>query len=92
MWSIGWGHGHDDLLHVSYTHRDKDILIDSGRYSYEVSKGRLDYKAPYAHNTIVVDDQNFNHHTDAWNSEKSLHQSIKNCCLIQVFTSLKEDI
>ena len=67
---LGGGHGHDDLLHVSYTHRDKDILIDSGRYSYEVSKGRLDYKAPYAHNTIVVDDQNFNHHTDAWNSEK----------------------
>ncbi|MGL9756828.1 alginate lyase family protein [Enterococcus sp. DIV0197] len=67
---LGGGHGHDDLLHIDLAYQGKDILIDSGRYSYELSKHRLVFKEATAHNTIVVDKENFNQHTDAWDSVK----------------------
>lgn len=67
---LGGGHGHDDLLHFSLSHEGKDILIDSGRYSYVVSKNRLAFKAASAHNTTIVDHQNFHQHQDAWDSTK----------------------
>ncbi|KAF1299460.1 hypothetical protein BAU15_02110 [Enterococcus sp. JM4C] len=67
---LGGGHGHDDLLHFDWFYKGKDILVDSGRYSYEINKERLTFKAASAHNTIVVDQQNFQQHSDSWNSLK----------------------
>ncbi|MGM0125883.1 hypothetical protein IGI37_003284 [Enterococcus sp. AZ194] len=67
---LGGGHGHDDLLHFEYAYEGKELVVDSGRYSYEVSKKRLAFKAAKAHNTIVVDNQNFHQHTDALGSQR----------------------
>lgn len=67
---LGGGHGHDDWLHLELSYQNQDILVDSGRYSYEVAKDRLVYKAPRAHNTFIVDLQNFNQHNEAWDAVK----------------------
>lgn len=66
---LGGGHGHDDLLHFELHSQNEAILVDSGRYSYETQKhNRLLFKEAFAHNTITIEQKNFNEHTDAWNS------------------------
>lgn len=67
---LGGGHGHDDQLHFEIFSNGQDVLIDSGRYSYDVTKDRLLYKSAYAHNTVTIDHQSFNQHSDAWGSNK----------------------
>lgn len=68
---LGGGHGHDDLLHLELQVNNTPVLVDSGRYSYDVENHhRLKYKQASAHNTVTIDQQNFNRHTDAWNSLK----------------------
>lgn len=67
---LGGGHGHDDLLHVALEFDNESILVDSGRYSYEVTHNRLLFKEAKAHNTITINRQNFNQHEDAWGTSK----------------------
>ncbi len=68
---LGGGHGHDDLMHLEWFVNSKNFLVDSGRYTYfEEENSRLYFKRPHAHNTIVVDDESYNEHTDSWGSQK----------------------
>lgn len=68
---LGGGHGHDDLLHFEWMIDGKKVLVDSGRYSYEVVQhGRLAFKEAAAHNTILINKMNFNAHEDAWDTTK----------------------
>ncbi len=62
----GGGHGHADDLHVDLVFGGRDVLVDAGRYTYAVERGRLDFKNPDAHNTIIVDDQFFTICEGAW--------------------------
>lgn len=72
---LGHGHGHDDLLHLSVFADGEDILVDSGRYSYEETyHHRLAFKSPAYHNTTVVDGKFINEHKNCWDAQKVAHQ------------------
>lgn len=71
---LGHGHGHDDLLHVSLFANGEDILIDSGRFSYEEEyHQRLKFKSQAYHNTPMVDGIEINKHKNCWDAEKVTH-------------------
>lgn len=63
---MGSGHGHGDQLHVDYYSHGEDILIDSGRYTYVDSDIRRNLKFPSAHNTVVMDKQEFCTYINSW--------------------------
>lgn len=67
---IGSGHGHGDLLHFDLAKGKSDILIDSGRYTYTDTKERFDLKSGKAHNTILLDDEDFIASSDSWTFTK----------------------
>lgn len=68
---LGGGHGHDDFLHLDWMINGKNVLVDSGRYTYhEENMSRLKYKSPLAHNVPVLNHQPYNKHIDSWSSEK----------------------
>ncbi|CAM4267278.1 heparinase II/III family protein [Erysipelothrix aquatica] len=70
---LGGGHGHDDLLHLELMYRFKPVLIDSGRFTYfETNRSRLKFKSSRAHNTVLLDDQDYNEHKDAWDTLKNV--------------------
>ncbi|MDR2900146.1 MAG: heparinase II/III family protein [Treponema sp.] len=68
--SLGSGHGHADLLHIDLFAHGKDILIDSGRFSYVDSAIRHELKSPAAHNTITVDGKDFSVYKNSWDYSK----------------------
>ena len=71
---LGHGHGHDDLLHVALFAHGEDILVDSGRYSYEdAHHHRLAFKSPQYHNTSMVDGIAINEHANCWDAKKVTH-------------------
>lgn len=49
----------DDLSFSLYTH-GKDIFIDSGKFSYDNSDTRKFLVSPHAHNTLLVENKNYN--------------------------------
>ncbi|WP_278278185.1 heparinase II/III domain-containing protein [Blautia argi] len=52
----GGGHGHNDKLHIDVVCQGEDVLVDSGRYSYNFEQeNRIWLKSAHAHNTILVD-------------------------------------
>ncbi|WZU01745.1 heparinase II/III-family protein [Erysipelothrix sp. D19-032] len=70
---LGGGHGHDDLLHLELMYRFKPVLIDSGRFIYfETNRSRLKFKSSRAHNTVLLDDRDYNEHKDAWDTLKNV--------------------
>lgn len=66
---LGTSHGHSDTLHIDLILNGVDVLIDPGRYTYVNKKERFDFKNSPAHNTIVVDDKNFNEWDGSWFSK-----------------------
>ena len=65
--TLGAGHGHADLLHVSLFANGEDVLVDSGRFTYVFAGGaREEFKDPTAHNTCIVDGRNFYDCADSW--------------------------
>lgn len=64
--TLGAGHGHSDKLHMNLVMKGRDILVDSGRYTYVVELGRFQFKDPEAHNTITVDGEKFTVCKDSW--------------------------
>jgi hypothetical protein len=52
---LGTGHRHDDKLHVSLHAYGRDLLVDSGRYSYVGDEWRPFFKGSFAHNVVLVD-------------------------------------
>ncbi|MGL5347106.1 MAG: alginate lyase family protein [Peptostreptococcaceae bacterium] len=65
--TLGSGHGHADLLHMSIFANGEDYLIDPGRYTYiEGNKDREYLKSCKAHNTTMVDDEEFTKLNGSW--------------------------
>ncbi|WP_318764994.1 heparinase II/III domain-containing protein [Lactiplantibacillus carotarum] len=64
--NLGSGHGHAALGHLDLTLAGRDVLVDSGRYTYVDSHERRWLKSVYAHNVVVIDDQPFSMPKDAW--------------------------
>ena len=67
---FGAGHNHDDLLHVSYYARQKDYLIDCGRYTYVESEERKNLKSSFGHNTIILNNQENSKYINSWENGK----------------------
>ncbi|RDY26871.1 hypothetical protein CHL78_011780 [Romboutsia weinsteinii] len=69
--TLGSGHGHADLLHVSIFANKEDYLIDSGRYTYIEGDAKREYlKSCRAHNTTTVDDTDFTIIDGSWGYKK----------------------
>lgn len=64
--ALGSGHGHADLLHVDLSGLGKDILVDSGRYTYVDTVERRALKSGFAHNGIILDSMDSFATTDSW--------------------------
>jgi len=56
----GNSHQHNDKLHISITAFGKDFLVDGGRYYYKADKWRQYFKGSFAHNILIVDQNNQN--------------------------------
>ena len=63
---LGAGHGHADQLHFDVSAYGEDILTDSGRFTYVYGPQRRSFKSPSAHNTVVVDGEDFYVCKDSW--------------------------
>lgn len=63
---LGAGHGHSDQLHFDLTAFGEDILTDSGRFTYVYGPRRREFKDPCAHNTVIVDGEDFYVTRDSW--------------------------
>ncbi len=65
--TLGSGHGHADLLHISVFANGEDYLIDPGRYTYIEGNEEREYlKSCKAHNTTIVDDEEFTKLNGSW--------------------------
>ena len=64
--TLGAGHGHGDQLHVDWFANGEDILVDSGRFTYVPKPERYEFKDCTAHNTTIVDHENFYVCADSW--------------------------
>ena len=65
--TLGSGHGHADLLHISIFANGEDYLIDPGRYTYIEGNEEREYlKSCKAHNTTIVDDEEFTKINGSW--------------------------
>lgn len=65
--SLGSGHGHSDNLHFSIYHKGKEVLIDTGRFTYrEDHELRVKLKSMKAHNSIIIDDNEYCKPSDSW--------------------------
>ncbi len=52
---LGLGHEHYDKLHLSVSAGGRDLLVDSGRYTYRGGPWRAYFVGSSAHNVILVD-------------------------------------
>lgn len=55
---LGTGHVHYDKLHLSVTIGGRNILVDSGRYSYVGGPWREYFTGSASHNVLLIDGQN----------------------------------
>ncbi len=55
----GGGHAHEDKLSFELTVKGKDMLVDTGRYTYVWGKYCRYLKSYRAHNTISIDSRHF---------------------------------
>lgn len=76
--TVGSGHGHADLTHISMYYNGKPFLVDSGRYSYREEEDlRIQLKSAQAHNVCVVDDISMGIPNGSW-SFHSYPNAMKN--------------
>lgn len=55
--TLGSGHGHSDLGHISLYSEGNPFFIDTGRYTYDENDKIREYlKSAYAHNVCIIDD------------------------------------
>ncbi|HEY4424475.1 MAG TPA: alginate lyase family protein [Pyrinomonadaceae bacterium] len=50
------GHGHYDLLNIEVAANGRPLIVDPGRFTYDDSHWRRQFKGTAAHNTVCVDD------------------------------------
>lgn len=74
--NIGTGHGHSDKLHIDLVLGGRDILVDSGRFTYKEEPIRYQLKSAAAHNTMMINETDFSEITGSWSYQK-LATSIK---------------
>lgn len=55
----GGGHAHADKLHFDLMLAGRDVLVDSGRYTYVPGKKRTAFKGGKGHNVSLVDGKSF---------------------------------
>lgn len=72
---LGTSHGHSDTLHVDLILNGTDVLVDPGRYTYVNKAERFELKGTKAHNTVVVDDREFDEWENSWVSRTVSAQS-----------------
>lgn len=64
---LGGGHGHADMLHFELHAFGRDLLVDAGRYNYgDHTPLRRELKQCSAHNTTMVDGEDFTEYIDSW--------------------------
>src|SRR5699024_3348333 len=66
-------HKHADDLSISYIFNEEDILVDSGTYTYQMSNIRKYFMSSRAHNTILIDNANYDFLEDSFNKVSLLH-------------------
>ncbi len=66
---LGGGHGHLEKLHFQLIAGGRDLLIDTGRYTYRDCPERYVLKGAKGHNTIILDDSPFCQMKDVWGVE-----------------------
>lgn len=74
---LGSGHGHISLGHVDLTLTGQNILVDSGRYTYQETKERYALKEATAHNTILLNQTPYGKVVDSW-AYKNIPTSLGN--------------
>ena len=73
----GGGHSHADKLSVMLSLNGRDVLVDSGRYTYKNNKKRRFIKSAIAHNTTILKNNPFLVPIDSWQAVKPA-QSLPN--------------
>lgn len=64
--NIGSGHGHVNLGHFDLIIKGQPVLIDPGRYTYVDGEERHAIKAAAAHNTVMIDGQDYDVPIASW--------------------------
>ncbi len=64
--TLGAGHGHADQTHFSIVNKGKDLIVDSGRYTYVAGEDRYRFKNNFAHNVVTVDGKSLYPEKDSW--------------------------
>ncbi|TLS37221.1 alginate lyase family protein [Pseudalkalibacillus caeni] len=59
-------HGHDDFLHFDLHAFGKDLLLDTGRYTYMENDYRRYFKESFNHNTTSVDGKSISGYQSSW--------------------------
>lgn len=54
---FGTAHQHHDRLHVSAFLKGQNLLVDSGRYTYQPGPWKDFFIGPQSHNTLLLDDR-----------------------------------
>lgn len=67
----GGGHAHSDLLSLVIYKDGEMLMSDSGRYSYiEGHPKRIAYKSVMAHNSLIVDEEEFTVQDGSWGYQR----------------------
>lgn len=64
--NIGSGHGHANLGHFDLVLGGQSVVVDPGRYTYVDSPERRALKDAAAHNTVLLNGENYDPPTDSW--------------------------
>ena len=62
----GGGHAHADKLHFDLMIKGRDVLVDTGRYTYLNNEQRKYIKSPKAHNVCLIDNKQYLQATNPW--------------------------
>ena len=57
------GHTHADSLNIVISLGEKELIMDSGTFTYKIGNDRNHYRSTLAHNTITIDNKNS---SDIW--------------------------
>ncbi len=85
---LGTSHGHSDTLHVDLILNGRDVLVDSGRYTYVTKPERFAFRGTARHNTIQVDGLDIDEWNHSWFTKTVSAQSRQcfvekeGCCFV----------